>query len=142
MFLYSLLPFYLVNFSWSPLSNPQRPGARISLELKVSLLNAQIYGTTINQFGKLTIRFPANKDEKPSFSQHSSVSLTKFAMTIVSNIAGSLGVPRVNCSPLGGCLVWKSEQCPIDEKGNINKGESRKKAKVPRFIFDENSYFG
>ena len=38
------------------------------------------------------------------------VPLTKFAITIVSNITGFLAVPRVNCSPRGGCLVSKSEQ--------------------------------
>lgn len=44
------------------------------------------------------------------------VCLTKFAITIVSNIAGFLGVPRVNCSPRGGCLVSKSEQWPWIKK--------------------------
>lgn len=38
--------------------------------------------------------------------------LTKFAITIVSNIVGFLWVPRVNWSPRGGCLVSKSEQWP------------------------------
>ena len=33
---------------------------------------------------------------------------TRFAMTMVSTIAGVDGLPRTNCSPRGGCPVAES----------------------------------
>jgi len=40
------------------------------------------------------------------------VSLTRFAMTMVSMMTGWEAVPRVNCRPRGGCPVLTSKQWP------------------------------